>query len=45
MGRGNFGLEGRYDHGLTNLNKDVEEEEDFEVRSRAFTFVVKIWLK
>jgi hypothetical protein len=41
--RGNFGFEGRYDHGLTNLNKD--EEEDFEIKSRAFTFVVKIWFK
>ena len=24
--RGNFGFEGRYDHGLSNLNKDDEED-------------------
>ena len=41
--KGNFGFEGRYDHGLTNLNKD--ETEDFEVKTRTFTFVVKIWFK
>ncbi len=41
--RGNFGVEGRYDHGLTNLNKD--DEEDLEVKTRAFTFLVKIWFR
>ena len=41
--RGNFGFEARYDHGLVNLN--AEELEDFEVKSRAFTFVLKIWFK
>lgn len=40
---GNFGFEARYDHGLTNLNKD--ENEDFEVKTRAFTVMVKIWFR
>ena len=39
--KGNVGFEGRYDYGLTNLNKD--EEEDFEVKTRAFTVLVKIY--
>lgn len=41
--KGNFGVEGRYDHGFTNLNKD--ESEDFDVKTRAFTVIVKIYFK
>ena len=40
---GNFGIEGRYDHGLRNLNK--EDDEDFKVKTRAFTVMVKIYFK
>ena len=40
----NFGLEARYDHGLTDLVKE-EDDEDFHVKSRAFTVVVKIFFK
>jgi hypothetical protein len=41
--RRKVGIEARYDHGLRNLNKD--KSEDFKVKSRAVTVLVRVFVR